>query len=592
MNVDLIDDAPVEEVDVLVIGGGAAGLASAVFASSEGFDVLVCEKSDQVGGTAATSAGTVWVPGSTQAKRSGMANSLGEAARFLAHETQGLGGAELRRAYLETAPHAIDYLEENSDLKFQAISLHPDYHDGPGSTTGGRPLSPVEFDGRLLKEDFDLIRPPIAEFMLFGGMMVAKQDIVHLLSAFRSPRSAIHSLKLLVRYGLDRLRYKRGTRLVMGNAFVARLFYTLRRRQNVSFWFKASPMRLIQEGQRVAGAVVSRDGKIITVRARRGVILASGGFPAGKALREELIPARMAQHDSLAFPGNVGDGLRLAREAGGDVETQHGAPLFHMPVSIMKKPDGSVARYPHVYLDRAKPGLIAVNGRGERFANEANSYHDFVAAMLADETAIPAYLICGGDFIYKYGLGLIYPRTRKLKPYLDAGYLRTADTLSALAEQINVDAGALERTVRLFNADASTGVDRAFGRGSSELNKFNGDPSYVSNPCVAPVAGPPYYAVAVWPSDIGCSLGIRTDENGSVLAETGVVENLYACGNDMNSVMRGTYPGPGITLGPAVTFAYRAIMHAAGKPHIVGQNEFGITDHSPYPEPEERATQK
>lgn len=560
-------------VDILVLGGGAAGLAAALFAAIHGARVVVCEKSTVVGGTAATSAGSLWVPGSSQAANRGLPGSRDDAARYLDSETRGLGGGELRRAYLEAAPIAIDCLEQNSDVRFEPVSQHPDYHDGPGSTAGGRPLVPVEFDGRLLGEDFDRLRSPLPEFLLFGGMMISRVDVDHLLNAFKTWRSFKYTARLLLRYALDRLGYRRGTRLIMGNALVARLLFSLRQRR-VEIWFGAVAIELLSDQQSVVGAVVKRNGKDIIVRTRRAVILASGGFANSTELRSELLPADMAPQRSLTCPTAEGDGLRLARSVGGAVEADHDSPLFQMPISVFRRPDGSESRYPHIFLDRTKPGIIAVNGLGKRFVNEAVSYHDFGLAMYRSHNAVPCYLICGARFIRTYGLGLIHPGGQSLRRYLKDGYLVEGHSIDDLAGKVGIDGAALTQSVDAFNVDAERGIDREFGKGTTVLNRFNGDPGHGPNPCVGPVEGPPFYALAIWPADIGTSMGIKTDVDGSVIAEDGhAIPGLYACGSDMSSVMRGTYPGPGITLGPAVTFAYRAVRHALDMPHVVGHND-------------------
>jgi succinate dehydrogenase/fumarate reductase flavoprotein subunit len=565
-------DTPATMVDLLVVGGGAAGLSTALFAALEGLSVLICEKSDQIGGTSATSAGTVWIPGSKQAERAGLGDSANAAQQFLDVEVRGFGSAHLRRAYLETGPEAIERLERETEVKFAAAAQHPDYHDGPGSAVGGRALTPLPFDGRMLGKDFDHLRPPIPEFMLLGGMMVGKNDIAHLIKRYRSWSSFWHSAGLVARYALDILRYRRGTRLVMGNALVARLLYSLRKQENVEIRLGAPVLELLTRNGRIVGGIID-DGKRRIVRARRGVVLASGGFPQSRRWRDELMPALLAQQRSLGFVGNVGDGATLAFAVGGTIERDHAVEAFLMPVSLTRRNDGSEGQFPHIYLDRAKPGVIAVNRAGRRFVNEADSYHDFVLAMFRDGNATPAHLICGDEFIAKYGIGLVPPGTRNVAPYVKAGHLVGGGSLVELAARIGVPPQELTETVERYNKSAQAGTDEEFGRGSTEMNRFNGDPEHRPNPCVGPVIGPRYYAMALWPSDIGTSVGLRTNEDGSVLDATGAaIAGLYAVGSDMSSIMRGCYPGPGITLGPAITFGYRAAMHAAGRPIPIGKN--------------------
>ncbi len=397
-------------------------------------------------------------------------------------------------------------------------------------------------------------------------MSVAKDDLGPLLRPFASLASLRHMLALLGRYARDRLRYPRGTRLVMGNALIARLLYSLRQR-GVSVRTGVAVQQLYQEAGIVAGATLLRAGEVGRVRAKGGVILACGGFAHDPIWRRRLGMPGAAR--SLVFDGNTGDGLRLAQSMGASVDsTGHSAPAFWTPVSVLRDRDGAEQVFPHFALDRAKPGLIAVDSHGRRFVNEGDSYHDFVLAMLRaphGASAVPAYLICDATFLRRYGLGLVHPGAWRLQPFLRANYLYRAPTLAALAESLDIDAKGLQLTVARYNHFAQTGVDEDFGKGTSELNRFNGDASHVPNPCLGPVASPPFYAVSVWPGDAGTSVGLSTDQDARVLAADGrPIEGLYACGADMASIMRGRYPGPGVTLGPAMVFAWRAVMRIAG----------------------------
>lgn len=550
------------EVDILVFGAGMGGMAAALIAALEGLDVLLCEKTDQVGGTTATSAGTVWIPGSNQAARDGVPDSIEDARRFLAAEI-GPRAEAVREAYLAAGPAALDYLEARSEVKFRAPPRHPDYHSNqPGRALAGRALAPLPFDGRLLGRDFARVRPPIAPFMVLGGMMVGKDDIPILLKPFASLRSLVAAAKLLLRHATDRARYPRGTRLVMGNALVARLFYSLKAK-NVPIAFDAKLVELVKSNGCIEGAVVDIGDKRQTIRAKRGVILATGGFAPNEKLRAEFMKNLPVAH-SNAFAGASGDGFTAARAAGAAADDKHTNPAFYFPSSLHKD-----TVYPHILLDRAKPGLIAVNSEGRRFVNESDSYHDFVEAMFRSNAAtpsVPAWLICDRHFIRDYGLGLVHPGAgrREVNRYIADGYLKRAGTLMELAQHIGVDGKNLVRTILQHNRYAETGVDEAFGKGGTEYNQFNGDPANKPNPCLRPIDEPPFFAVAVYPSTMGTCVGLSTDGDARVLDVDGqAIKGLYACGNDMASLFRGVYVGPGITLGPALVFAYRAVMHLA-----------------------------
>lgn len=551
-----------KEVDLLVFGAGAGGMTAALVGSLSGLDVLLCEKSDQVGGTTATSGGTTWVPGNSQSVRVGVPDKTEDADAFLKAIVGDRGGDDLRAAFLEAGGKAIDELEKNTEVKFAAAAAHPDYLDGPGSAYGGRALGPLPFDGRLLGADFDRVRAPRPEFMGLGGMMVARTELAPLLSPFASVANFRQTMGIVGRYAADRLRYRRGTRLLMGNALVARLFYSLRKR-NVPIQYQSPLNELLLENGKVVGALVDTPNGPQRIRARRGVVVATGGVAWNKALRKQYFPPQVGL-ESQAPAGNTGDGIEKAMQAGAAFDNGHDSPALWMPCSIIQRADGSRGIWPHILLDRAKPGLIAVGKDGKRFVNESDSYHDFCMGMLRHQLS-EAWLVCDASFMKDYGLGLVLPGARGLAEKLRKGYLVEAPTLAALAAKVGIDADALQKTVLRHNDLAKTGVDEDFGRGSSVMNRFNGDAAQKPNPCMRPItAQGPFYALRVVPIDLACSAGLRGNKDGQVLNQQGQpIEGLYACGNDLTSIFRGTYPGPGTTIGPAMVFAWRIAKHAA-----------------------------
>jgi succinate dehydrogenase/fumarate reductase flavoprotein subunit len=537
------------EVDVLVFGAGMGGMCAALFAALHGFSVLLCEKTDKVGGTTATSAGTVWIPGAREG------DDPAAAERYLDAEVGNRGDRDLRAAFLESGPEALATLQNRTEAKFRPVVPHPDYHpDLPGWSAEGRGFAPMPFDGKKLGRDFALVRPPIAPFMVLGGLMLGRDDIPHFVKPFGSIASFRHVAGIVLRHAADRLGHERGTRLVMGNALVARLLFSLRR--------AGVPLSL---GSRLVDlsdaqhAVVETNGVKRRLQARRGIVLATGGFSHNATLRASLV-GRPDAARSAAFAGDTGDGLTAARALGAAYGEAHG-PAFWTPVSVLRE-----TIFPHIVLDRAKPGLIAVNAAGRRFVNEAASYHDFVEAMLRTDS-VPAWLVCDRAFIRDYGIGLIHPGSSDatLRRFIEASYLRTGKSPGELAAQLGIDRGVFEGTVDRHNRAAVAGVDDEFDKGGNAFNRHNGDPRNKPNPCLRPIAAPPFFAVEVHPADLGTSVGLRTDRDARVLRDDGsAIDGLYACGNDMNSIMAGSYPGPGITLGPAMVFAYRAVRHMAG----------------------------
>lgn len=552
--------------DLVIMGAGCAGMTTALVASLEGLRPLVVEKSAWIGGTAATSAGTIWIPGNRQSLQAGYQDSADAAALYMDSLIGSPDSLGLREAYLSTAPDVVDYLRAKTAVHFVPSGKHPDYRDMPGAAVSGRALAPETFDGRLLGRDFERVRPPIPEFLVLGGMMAGKADIPRLINRFRSVGDFIYSGKLFLRYLSDRLRFSRGTRLVMGNALVARLFYSLRQ-QKVPVWFDSSITDVVWEQDRVQAVMVKTPEGTRRIRTRHGLVIATGGYGHNASMRKQFMPYPTPPM-SVACSTNTGDGIELGKNQGGAVAPERQGPgAFWTPVSVTKRRDGSRGVYPHLSLDRAKPGLIAVNSAGQRFVNEADSYHDFVQGMYASHSkvpTIPAYLICESRFVTRYGLGNVYPGTTDLQRFEAEGYLVTAPNLQELARKIKIDSDKLQQTLERYNAMARAGEDQDFGKGNSELNRFNGDPAQQPNPCLAPIEHGPFVALKVWPAEIGTSTGLTTNADGQVLDANGqVLAGLYAAGNDMASIMEGTYPGPGTTLGPAITFGYRIAMHAA-----------------------------
>ena len=276
-------------------------------------------------------------------------------------------------------------------------------------------------------------------------------------------------------------------------------------------------------------------------------------------LRDRLLHGANVK-SSLAAESVRGDAIEAAEAIGAVVEEHQGGNFFWQPYSSVPRVAGNPGRFPHLFLDRAKPGLIAVNRHGMRFTNEADSYHHFVAEMLKSDQDRDGkfWLVCDAAFITRYGLGVVPPGTTSLMKWEKNGYLFTAPTIDVLAVKIHVSPTELSRTVDETNSMAKAGVDSKFGKGSTELNLFNGDASHKPNPCLGPIEVPPYVALEIHAGDAAFSAGLAVDENGRVLNGLGAaIEGLYACGNDAASMMRGAYPGPGATLGPAIVFAYR-----------------------------------
>jgi succinate dehydrogenase/fumarate reductase flavoprotein subunit len=410
--------------------------------------------------------------------------------------------------------------------------------------------------------------------MALGGMSVGRDDLKYIYSLRTSLDSFAYVGKLVMSYALDRLRgHRRGTRLVNGNALVGRLALSVKER-GIPLWLEAPLQGLVTREGRVVGAELVRDGRHVRVRALRAVVLACGGQAASDVYQARYLHVRQGQEHYTVVPAsNTGDGIAAAvSDADADVVTDLHHPAAWAPVSLVPLPDGSIDRFPH-FIDRGKPGFIAIAPDGTRFVNESLSYHDFVPAMIkvcAHRPLVEAFLVCDHHTVRRFGIGAAPPAPGSLRPYLRSGYVFRGETLRALAEAIGVDAAQLERTVDRFNADARQGLDTQFGRGSDAYQRFNGSKQCPSaNPTLAPIERGPFYAVRLVPGDIGSFSGLRTNAQAQVIDKQGApIPGLYACGNDMASVMGGAYPGAGITIGPALTFAWLAVQDIEARSRI------------------------
>jgi len=556
-----------QEVDVVVVGAGAGGMAAALTASVGGCSVLLLEKTDRIGGSTAVSGGAVWAPLNAQTEKVGHPDSFEKVWTYLHNTVGDAAPTDVRRAFLDACAQAVEWFERHTEVRLAARTYSPDYYpDREGAAFGGRSLDPLMFDGRQLGPRFKELRDPLPEFMVLGGMMVTMTDAKHLLAVTKSFTSWKEGMKLVLRYALDRLQgYHRGTRLVLGNALAGRLFKSVLDR-GIDYWLNTTVSHLERDAARVVGVTVQRDGRQIRVRARRGVVLATGGFPWSEALRREHYPQPTGPW-SMSPQDNAGGGIALGQQAGATLGSGHFSPAFWAPVSILQRPDGSQLRYPHLVWDRAKPGLMAVNSAGQRFVNESTSYHEFVLGMYRSHKTVPtfpAFLVCDAPFMERWGMGLALPGGRPREHLVQAGYLYRGDTLDGLAAQLGIDAAGLKASAERFNHFAETGHDEDFGKGSTEYNRYLGDADHAPNPCLGPLRQGPFYAVKVYAGDIGTALGLRCNTHAQVLDIQGQpVEGLYAVGNDMHSIMGGQYPAPGITLGPALTFGWIAGQHLA-----------------------------
>lgn len=543
-------------------------MAAAITAASEGLKVLVIEKEPKFGGTTARSGGWLWIPGTSLAKQQGIHEAQDAAKTYLKHEATTHYDEARVSAFVENGPKAIDFFTSKTAVQFDMPPVFPDYHaEAPGGAQGGRSMVARPFDGRELGDRVKHLALPLPELTVFGMMLGSGKEIWHFMRVFRSLESFVYVAKRLSRHFLDVIRHGRGMTLTNGNALAGRL-HKAAADLGIPVWLSTKARKLVSAGGRITGAVVERAGRQVEIAARQGVVLACGGFPHDIERRKELFPHAPTgrEHFSPSPQANTGDGLRLGESAGGWVDGSIPHAAAWVPTSVTTRPDGSKGVMPH-FIDRAKPGVIAVSQRGRRFTNEGNSYHDFIQDMVRisqGEKEVSAWLICDHRTLRTYGLGCVPPSPMPIGKYVRNGYLKRGRSVADLASLIGVAAATLQDTVEKFNRSAAKGEDPDFGKGSKAYNRYQGDALHKPNPCVAPVEHGPFYAIKLVVGDIGTFAGLVTNENSQVLtADRQAIPGLYAVGNDISSIMGGNYPGAGITLGPALTFGYVAGQHLA-----------------------------
>lgn len=571
-------DCEVEtEVDFLVIGSGAGAMSGAIVAHDQGARVLVVEKSPRYGGSSAMSGGGLWIPNNHLMAAAGFSDTPEEAWEYM-KSCVGADVPDVRmRAYLDNAPRAVQYLCEHSRLRLHIVPDYADYYqDMPGAKEGGRCLEASPFDGRQMAEsEFLAMREIPPQALVLKRISLVISEAQALLT--RSPGWMSLFARRLGQYLGDfrwRLKSPRDRRCAMGNALIAALRMSLLDR-GVPLWLNAPARRLIVEDGRVVGAEIERGGVRCSVRARFGVLLATGGFDNNQALRERYMPAPTRAEWSCGNPGSTGDAIAMATEIGAGLELMDEA--WWGPTVVV--PGEERARM--LVIEKSLPGGMFVNRRGQRFVKETAAYNDIVKAMYAHHSeaspCIPAYLVFDADFRHKYPCGPLLPGMQQpdwmVPGDIRRRFIRKADTLDGLAALLGIDAAGLRTTVERMNRFARSGIDEDFHRGENAFDRFFGDKSVTPNPCLAPIAKPPFYGFEVWPGELGTKGGISVDEHARVLDTAGsVIPGLYATGNCSAPVMGRTYPGAGSTLGPTTTFGYvaarDAVARVRGEPRV------------------------
>lgn len=559
------------EFDVVVVGSGAGALLAAIRAADQGLKPLVVEKTALLGGTSAISGGGIWIPDNHDMPKAGLRDSIEAAFHYVRTCARGLSSDDRILAYVETARQMARYLAEIG-VPYRCVPSYADYYPTlDGAMPGGRTMDPMDFNAaKLGVQDLELLRPTSPGQLVLGRMHINAFEARTMLARERKAKFVL--LWMMARYYLDypwRNKTKRDRRLTGGQALLGGLFTALRKR-GITLWLESPLQSLTEKDGRVTGVVVQRGGQDVAVTARRAVVLAAGGFERNQQMREQYLPKPTDQGWTATPPeANTGDAIRAGAALGGALrlmEHTWGAPTISVP-----KEEKCRA----MFVERSMPGCMVVNGRGERFLNESGPYPEFQQAMFAnnDKTgcAIPAWIVFDATFRANYPIGPIMPAmavpdSRLRKSWLGTVYWK-GETLEELAQQIGVDPQGLAASAKRMTEFAKTGKDLDFGRGDNVFDRYYGDVNVKPNPNLAPIEKGPFYAMKLNPGDIGTKGGLLTDRDARVLREDGeAIEGLYCVGNNSASVMGPSYPGAGSTLGPAMTFAFRAIAHITGKP--------------------------
>jgi len=521
-------------------------MTAALTAAHLGLSALVIEKAASFGGSTARSGGGIWAPGNAVLRGAGVADSAGQARDYLAYVAPGVPAAS-REALLEAGPAMLDLVLAMTPVRFAWVPGYADYYpEAPGGLAAGRSIEPVPFNGGVLGGELgNLARPYLP------SPVAITQAEYRWLTLGRHPRGIRAAARVAARAARARLRGQRT--LSLGQALAAGLRAGLLR-ADVPVWLDTALTGLEVTGGRVTGGRATRDGEPVLIRARRGVLLATGGFERNEEMRRRYQREPIGTGWTTGAPGNTGDGIRAGMELGADTALMDDAwwgPSIALPGG------------PYFCLsERNLPGCVMVNGAGQRFVNESAPYVDAVHAMYDGHTPqnphIPAWLVFDQRYRDRYVFAGLPPHRPLPRRWYAAGSVVRADDLAGLARAAGVDADGLVKTVARFNEFAAAGRDEDFGRGDSAYDRYYGDPR-LANPNLAPLERPPFYAVKIVPGDLGTKGGLVTDARARVLRPDGtVIEGLYAAGNASAAVMGHSYAGAGATIGPAMTFGYIA----------------------------------
>jgi len=559
-------------VDLLVMGSGAAGMGAAVRGHDLGLDVLLVEKSELYGGNSAMSGGVCWVANNPGMAGEGIPDSDEEGFKYLKHITKGEVPDDRLWLYIRESKRVLAYLHDKTHVRYVPLAKYTDYYpEAPGGRDGGRSMDPLPFDGSKLREDLIRLRRPHPQSQILGKFgITAKEAQAAIGVGFTTMVFMAWQMFLYFLRHFKRKRWGRDTKLCAGNSLMGRLLLSLKDR-NIRAWLNTSIEELVFEDGRAVGAVLNKEGEILRVKARRGVVLAAGGFSRNLEMRQKYQRHPITTEWTAGTPSNTGDAIRMGAEAGGALGLMDEA--WWTPVSLVPRSPFSWV----LVVEKSLPHGLFLNQDGKRFTNEAAPYIDVVNGMYDDVektgAADPRWFHIFDATYRKSSIAgpvapaKVMPDKKLPRRYRDGNFLYKAESLDELCEQLKIPAATAKAAITRFNEYAVKGEDPDFNRGWSAQDRYYGDPNVKPNCSLGPIETGPFYAVQIYPGDLGTKGGLVTDEHSRVLREDGqLIPGLYAAGNSAESVMGRTYPGAGGTIGPALTFGFLAAEDAAREP--------------------------
>ena len=542
--------------DVVVVGSGAAGLTAGLTAKLQGMKSLVIEKTDRYGGASAISGGALWIPNNHIIKGAGVPDTHELARQYLDSTIGDRVPEELKETYITRGPEMLRFLyNKTKHMRFQYAKGYSDYYpEKPGGLSQGRSIEPLIFD---LTKMGSLANSMRRATLSTKGFTMNSYEFHKVNMITRTLKGKTTALKLGAR--LVKSKVTKSDPVALGEALIARLRLSLAE-ANGELWLSTAFKNFIMGKGRVIGIIVERDGQELKIEAKKGVVLSSGGFSHNQTLREKYLPSPTNAAWTSSPEGQTGDILEPGVKIGATLDLMDkvwGAPSVIDPQG---HPFFLVA-------DRGVPNMIVVDSAGQRFVNEAAPYHEFVDTMYkhqeVTQQAVPSWILIDASAKSRYIFTGLFPGQAFPKSWFEHGVAKSAETIEELAKQMEVPAENLVATVNRFNDFARNGHDDDFYRGDSAYDNYYGDPT-LPNPNLAEIKKAPFYALRLYPGDIGTKGGLVVDEYARVIKENGEpIEGLYASGNCSASIMGETYPGPGATIGPGMTLSFVATAHMA-----------------------------